>query len=433
VRVAGWIDEHDARLDDAPTPHDAEARRLFRALVPPDLWHELRSARRVHLVPHGPLHRLAFESLVVREHEGRAVQWLDEGPPIAYVPSGSVLAWLRTRSASQRASRAPLSLVAVGDPVFAGSEEERVWPETGVLVRAVRLGGQAERAGLRPGDVLVAHGGSPVADADALRAARSAATGPVPLTVRRGEEVLTPTVAPGALGVDVAPEPPAVAGPRLLASGEVAVALRAAGERTRTLHRLPGTRLEVDAIRAAFRARDASAPVTALLGRDATEARLFEATAAGPRVLHLATHGHGDETLSASFSWLALTMPPVPVPGDDGFLTHRDLLGRWRDRLARTELVVLSACDTQRGTLERDEGFQALPGAFQFAGCPTVVGTLWKVSDGDAVPLMAEFYRRLLATDGDDPLAALVAAKRALRATRPPSVWAPFVLLGDPR
>ena len=67
--------------------------------------------------------------------------------------------------------------------------------------------------------------------------------------------------------------------------------------------------------------------------------RCFEAgsalldVATGPRFLHLATHGIVDETDTASFSALALTMPAVPVPGDDGFLTLVDLFSRWRGRL----------------------------------------------------------------------------------------------------
>jgi CHAT domain-containing protein len=93
-----------------------------------------------------------------------------------------------------------------------------------------------------------------------------------------------------------------------------------------------------------------------------------------------------------------------------------------------------SACDTQRGRLQRDEGVVALPWGLHFAGCPTVVATLWEVSDASTPILMEGFCRRLTAEEGQGRLAALQAAKRALRETHPhPFHWAPLLLLGDPR
>jgi CHAT domain-containing protein len=124
----------------------------------------------------------------------------------------------------------------------------------------------------------------------------------------------------------------------------------------------------------------------------------------------------------------------VPVPGDDGWLTLADLLGRWRNRLRDTELTVLSACNTARGSVEGDEGVLALPLGFSFAGCPAVVASLWRVDDDSTAILMEEFYRALLARGGDGKAETLRDARRALREKQPdPWYWAPFVLLGDPR
>ena len=97
-------------------------RRLFRALVPQALWAELRGASHVHIVPHGILHRLPFETLVV---DDKGTYWVDAGPPVSYVSSGSVLAQLRRRRAptSRR-----LSIVVAGDPVFARTA---AWPAKG--------------------------------------------------------------------------------------------------------------------------------------------------------------------------------------------------------------------------------------------------------------------------------------------------------------
>ena len=56
----------------------------------------LSKVKRVLVVPHGALHRLPFEVLPSpRGTPGR--WWLDDGPPLAYVPSGSVLQWCRAR------------------------------------------------------------------------------------------------------------------------------------------------------------------------------------------------------------------------------------------------------------------------------------------------------------------------------------------------
>jgi CHAT domain-containing protein len=148
----------------------------------------------------------------------------------------------------------------------------------------------------------------------------------------------------------------------------------------------------------------------------------------------LATHGLADETETASFSSLAVTVPRVPVPGDDGFLSLVDLFERWRDRLRGSDLVVLSACGSQRGRLEADEGMYALPWGFCFAGCPSVVASLWKVSDESTADLMSAFYVRLLAQRGERKCEALAEARRVVARTHPdPYHWAPFVFLGDPR
>jgi tetratricopeptide (TPR) repeat protein len=97
----------------------ASSRRLFASLVPSAVWERVRGKRRVFVAAHRALHRLPFESLVTEVKDGVPVCWLDNGPPIAYVPSGSVLHWLRTR-AGARAS-ATLDVLAVGDPLLGGA------------------------------------------------------------------------------------------------------------------------------------------------------------------------------------------------------------------------------------------------------------------------------------------------------------------------
>ena len=71
------------------------SRELFSSLIPAQLWPRLKAAKRVFVSAHRGLHRLPFELLVTDIKDGKPVYWLDEGPAVAYVPSGSVLHWLR--------------------------------------------------------------------------------------------------------------------------------------------------------------------------------------------------------------------------------------------------------------------------------------------------------------------------------------------------
>jgi len=393
------------------------SRRLFELLLPPPVWAAAKSAKRLYLLPHGPLHMIPFETLAT----GARSLWIDEGPPIAYAPSGSVLAWLRAR---ERGRADGAALVALGDPAF--HEDSGDWPDKGVLIREVAPDGQAAALGLLAGDVIVAYGGRDVADLAGLREAMAGVPeGAESVTARfvRGGEERAVDAKPGRLGVTLAEQAPNVAGPAL-AAGEV----RGAAGLFGPLAPLPGTRREVDAIRGAF----GEGAIVTLLGEEATEPRLHTA-AKGARFLHLATHGLIDEGGRASLSALALTPPRVPEPGDDGFLTLGDLLERWRGRLDGTELVVLSACESHRGKIERDEGVLALPWGFCFAGARAVVASLWKVSDDSTSLLMGDLYKRLLSEGARGPCEALDEARRALRKTHPdPHHWGAFVFVGAP-
>ena len=141
-----------------------------------------------------------------------------------------------------------------------------------------------------------------------------------------------------------------------------------------------------------------------------------------------------DETDGASLSRLALTVPAVATAENDGFLRLTDLFEKWRDRLSACELVVLSACETQRGPQQKDEAPHALPLGFMYAGCPSVIASLWRVDDESTAELFSEFYKQLKAQGGRDKLKAFTAARRKLKETYPdPYHWAPFVYIGDPR
>ncbi|HYD04097.1 MAG TPA: CHAT domain-containing protein, partial [Reyranella sp.] len=99
--------------------------------------------------------------------------------------------------------------------------------------------------------------------------------------------------------------------------------------------------------------------------------------------------------------------------------------------LSRTDLVVLSACETGVGGKDGLE-FATLARAFAHAGVPSVVATLWKVNDVATSRLIQAFYKAY----SGDAYGALAAAQRDLikagGALAEPVSWAGFVPLGRP-
>jgi CHAT domain-containing protein len=143
------------------------------------------------------------------------------------------------------------------------------------------------------------------------------------------------------------------------------------------------------------------------LGSAATR-RVLEA-AAGARVLHVASHaGWGP-----GGPWLELA---------DGQVAPAAILAA---RL-RPRLVVLASCAS---AVPSGGGLWGSPGAaFLAAGSGAVLATLGSVEDRNARDLIRHFYQEGGATD---PAEGLARAQRVLLAAgRPPSSWAPFVLLG---
>ncbi len=144
------------------------------------------------------------------------------------------------------------------------------------------------------------------------------------------------------------------------------------------------------------------------------------------RYLHFATHGVIDEKNPAESS---IVLSQDNDPTEDGFLKAREIFNLKTD----AELVVLSACQTGLGKLVRGEGMVGLSRAFMYAGTPSIVVSLWSVSDASTATLMEELYRNLIEkglSKGD----ALRQAQLSLIDSghyAHPFYWAPFTLIGD--
>ncbi len=229
----------------------------------------------------------------------------------------------------------------------------------------------------------------------------------------------------------------AVPGPALLSFWVWPWFRPAAGDGPLELPALAGSRREMAAVCQAWTA----GPCSAIGGSALTTERLERELAAGPRVLHLATHlldasetdGHppgqelGQNLISlpgVGSALLALSLRPdlsrdVIYAGDVSRLT------------APGALIVLSACSSGRGVALPGAGLQGFARAWLAAGARGVVGSLWNVRD-EASGFFSSFYREL--SSGAAPARALRSAQlRAIRTggvSSQPRSWAAYMLLG---
>jgi CHAT domain-containing protein len=187
-----------------------------------------------------------------------------------------------------------------------------------------------------------------------------------------------------------------------------------------------------------------------LTGKQATETSVKGQSPDYDMVL-LSTHGEMIES-----DPLRSNLRFAPSTGDDGRLTVDEIF----DMEIKANLVTLSACETalvsgEAGNFPQGDDLVGLTRAFIHAGAPSVVASLWKVSDDSTVELMRAYYRNLQGMSKAEALrkAQLELMDSNLRfnlergrtaITRSagyqpgvtiecshPFFWAPFILVGD--
>lgn len=173
-------------------------------------------------------------------------------------------------------------------------------------------------------------------------------------------------------------------------------------------------------------------PSLLYLNKEAKEEYFKQQSGKYPFV-HLATHCIVEET-QPMYSRIVFAQDDDPA--EDGFLHTYEVFNL---RL-NTDLITLSACETGLGKLSRGEGLIGLTRAFMYAGAPSVLVSLWSVSESTA-DVMKYFYRNLNA--GKTKTEALRQAKLKLIKSESkfkdgqrfsfanPFLWAPFVLVGE--
>ena len=114
---------------------------------------------------------------------------------------------------------------------------------------------------------------------------------------------------------------------------------------------------------------------------------------------------------------------------EDGILTADEIS---RLDLSNTNLVVLSACDTGLGDVDKINGVFGLQRGFKRAGVKSILMSLWKVDDEATRILMVEFYKNLMS--GQSKHQSLKNAQKYLRSVEngkydDPKYWASFIML----
>ena len=93
------------------------------------------------------------------------------------------------------------------------------------------------------------------------------------------------------------------------------------------------------------------------------------------KVLHLATHAVANNK-NEELSFISF-YPSSSNTSD--FLLYSEEISNLQ--MNKTQLVILSACETAAGNLVKGEGVMSLSRAFAYAGCPNVITSLWNAND----------------------------------------------------
>ncbi len=205
---------------------------------------------------------------------------------------------------------------------------------------------------------------------------------------------------------------------------------------------LPGSEREVKSIAKKLGAKNWQP--TVFTGAQATEDTLKQLKS--PKVLHIATHGYflNAEKVSGAnglaspqtgknpalrsmlfFAGAESSLAGEKTGRNDGILTAFEAAVL---NLDKTELVVLSACNTGLGKIQNGEGVLGLQRAFRIAGAKSLIMSLWEVEDVATELFMNAFYENWLA--GMSKSAAFRKAQLALKAKYPqPFYWGSFILV----
>ncbi|GHN00932.1 hypothetical protein WSM22_24210 [Cytophagales bacterium WSM2-2] len=215
----------------------------------------------------------------------------------------------------------------------------------------------------------------------------------------------------------------------------------------RSISDLPGTEKEVNELQELLKQKGWK--TSEFLEASASEEKVKELES--PKIFHIATHGFytpaitEDDAQKMTESEAQLTENPLMKTGlllkgagdllnktkynynmESGILTAYEAMNL---NLDKTDLVVLSACETGLGEVSNGEGVYGLQRAFLVAGAKVLIMSMFKVDDEATQKLILNFYKKWL-TSGN-LRQSFVDAKKELRAEYPePIFWGAFMMIG---
>ncbi|MEM6845320.1 MAG: CHAT domain-containing tetratricopeptide repeat protein [Bacteroidota bacterium] len=158
------------------------------------------------------------------------------------------------------------------------------------------------------------------------------------------------------------------------------------------------------------------------LNEMATEAS-FKQYASRADLLHIATHGVADRENPFDSRFIF-----YPTQGEDGTLYLHELY----NMSLEAQLLILSACESGVGKYYVGEGSFSLARSFMYAGCHSVLMSLWEINDRLTTRMVTNIY---------DQLVEQMTTEEALQQTKlafikqgrlaHPQCWAGMVLLGN--
>jgi CHAT domain-containing protein len=210
---------------------------------------------------------------------------------------------------------------------------------------------------------------------------------------------------------------------------------------------LPGTQKEVTQVD--FMLKQKGWVTAEYVEALATEEKIKEMS--NPKIFHIATHGFYRPSAQVTMeeemenNEAVLTQNPLMRTGlllkgagdlmektrynfnmENGILTAYEAMSL---NLDKTDLVVLSACETGLGDLEAGEGVYGLQRAFLVAGAKVLVMSMFKVDDDATQQLMLKFYQKWL--NSGNMRQSFIDAKKEIRTDYPdPIYWGAFMMIG---
>jgi CHAT domain-containing protein len=210
---------------------------------------------------------------------------------------------------------------------------------------------------------------------------------------------------------------------------------------------LPGTEKEVNELQDLLNQKGWK--TFEYMDKSASEERVKEQES--PKIFHIATHGFysptvdEDDAKKLTRSEAQLSESPLMKCGlllrgagdvldktnfnyniESGILTAYEAMSL---NLDKTDLVVLSACETGLGDISNGEGVYGLQRAFLVAGAKVLIMSMFKVDDAATQKLVLTFYKKWLTTN--NMRQSFVDAKKELRVEYPdPIYWGAFMMIG---